>query len=96
MNHHLETLGLAVAYADLDLIPLSIRWSYEGGATPNEVRAAIEGGFRLADVPAAVRAMALELAHTWAGLRAGDRPPSGECPSRGAPGAWSGRRQPTG
>ncbi len=68
MNRHLETLGLAVAYADLDLIPLSIRWAYESGATPNEVRAAIEGGFQLAEVPAAVRGLALTLAHTWAWL----------------------------
>ena len=68
MNRHLETLGLAVAYADLDLIPLTIHSAYASGATPAQVRTAIEGGCFLADVPPAIRALAFEVAHAWAWL----------------------------
>jgi alkylhydroperoxidase/carboxymuconolactone decarboxylase family protein YurZ len=65
MNRHLETIGLAVAYADLDLLPLAIVTAYEEGATPAEVRAAVEGGCFLGDVSARVRAWALRLAQAW-------------------------------
>lgn len=65
----LEAIGLAVAYADLDLIPLTIRGAYVSGATPAQVRAAIEGGCFLAETPAAIRAMAREIAEAWVGRR---------------------------
>ncbi len=66
MDDHLEAIGLAVAYADLDLIPKTIRSAYLGGATPAQVHAAVEGGCFIAEVPAAVRGIALELAGVWA------------------------------
>ena len=65
MNRHLETIGLAVAYADLDLLPLAIHSAYEEGATPAEVRAAVQGGCFLGDVPARARTWALHLAQAW-------------------------------
>lgn len=66
MNHHLEAIGLAVAHADLELIPLTIRWAYATGATPDQVRAAIAESCRSGKLPAAIQAMALEVAHAWA------------------------------
>lgn len=66
MNRHLESLGLAVAYPDLGMIPQTIRSAYEKGATLNELGAAIERGSVLSHRPAAVRAVAMEVAHPWA------------------------------
>ena len=66
MKYHLEAIGLAVAHADLDLIPLTIRWAYNSGATPDQVRAAIAESCRSGRVPATIQAMALEVAHAWA------------------------------
>ena len=65
MKYHLEAIGLAVVHADLDLIPLTIRWAYATGATPDQVGAAIAEGSRSGKVPAAIQAMALEVAHAW-------------------------------
>ncbi len=67
MERHLEeTLGLAVASADFNLIPAAVRWTYEG--TPIQVRALNEGGSFIAEVRATVRGLALELAHARAWL----------------------------
>ncbi len=66
MNPHLETVGLAVAYADVGLAWTAIRQAYESGATRNQVLAAIEGGCRLAEVPAPVRAVTEDLAQALA------------------------------
>ena len=59
MERYLETLGLAVAHADFDLIPVATHWTYEG--RPNQVRALNEGGSFLAEVRTTVRGLTLEL-----------------------------------
>ncbi len=68
MNKHLETLGLAVTYADLGVAWTAIHRAYESGATLNQVVAAIDGDSRLADKPDSIRALALDLARVLASL----------------------------
>ncbi len=65
MERHLEAIGLAIAHADLELIPLTIRWAYHSGIRPEQVRAAIEVAAFLAEVPTPVRACAQAAAHAW-------------------------------
>ncbi len=66
MEPYLETLGLAIAHTDFDLIPVAAGWTCEG--TPKQLCASGEGGSFLGEVRAAVRGLALELAHARAWL----------------------------
>ena len=66
MERHLEILGLAVAHADLDLIPVASRWTYKD--THNHARGPSEGGHFLAAVRTTARGLALDLCHARAWL----------------------------
>ena len=65
MERHLEAIGLAIAHADLELIPLTIRWAYHNGITPEQVCTAIKVAAFVGEVPTTVRACAQVAAHAW-------------------------------
>jgi alkylhydroperoxidase/carboxymuconolactone decarboxylase family protein YurZ len=65
MDRHLEAIGLAVAHADLELIPQAIRRAYHHGVPPTQVRAAIEVAAFRAGVPAPIREWARAAAQAW-------------------------------
>ena len=66
MESRLAAIALGVAYADPRLIPDAIRQAYQDGASPEQVRTAVEVGCCLVEVPPAARLTAWDAAHAWA------------------------------
>jgi hypothetical protein len=63
MERYLETLGLAIAHSDFNVIPVNVSSSDED--TVNRGGAPGERSSFIAEVRATVRRLALELAHAW-------------------------------
>jgi hypothetical protein len=68
MNRHLETLGLVVACADLDVIPQATHWAYESEFSANKVAPAIERVGIPRNGAAPARAKGIDAAHGMAWL----------------------------
>lgn len=71
MQEQLKAVTSAVAQADLDWLPVTIRRAYEAGASVEQVRAAVAVGCYLGRVTPAVRAQALEVVNAWAWMARG-------------------------
>jgi hypothetical protein len=64
MDRHRALIGLAVGPADLDPIPLSVRWAYTTGTAPSQDTHAPKRGWRLSKGSPLTRAAGWQIAHT--------------------------------
>lgn len=63
MDQHRTALGLAVGPADLDLLPLTVRWVYATRATPGEAPHAPKRRWPLSKRSATVPTVGWQTAH---------------------------------
>jgi hypothetical protein len=63
MDRHRAIIGLAVGPADLDVIPLTVRWAYPTGPAPAQNANPRMRRWRLGKGSALLRALAWQTAH---------------------------------